>query len=473
MKVRWFLVFAALASAAAFLAWPPGVAAQSATTVTPNRSFAGTWEGKMDGLPGIDLRIAEAEGKISGAAIFYFQERHNGNGPWDVTVEYPAPLQVARLEGKTLTFEPEHHECHGCAELGPNAKFRMELTGSNQAHLSKLDDQNKDQDPGPELKLTRRIESTSWQDPSKHRVQFVTVEEGVRLEVLDWGGSGRPIVLLAGLGFSAHVFDGLAEELKDSYHVYGISRRGYGASSRPASGYTEERLAEDDLQVFDALGLVAPVIAGHSVAGNELSQLGIHHYDRIGALVYLDALNDGADDYTDYDALCAKLPEAMRKRPSPTPADLKSFAAYREWRLRTQGIAIPEAELRNQFAQNPDGSVGSYKIPGYVRDAIMAGGGKHDYSEIRVPVLAFVGYPGLPQDQIRENHLTDAAERTIVEAVFGTYVGMTKNRIKRIDSAAGGARVVELWGANHFVFLSNGAEVLRRLHAFVASLDSQ
>src|SRR5580700_12106247 len=109
-------------------------------------------------------------------------------------------------------------------------------------------------------------ESAPWRDPSKHKVQFVVVEDGVRLEVLDWGGTGRPVVLLAGLGMTAHVFDGFAEELTDFCHVYGITRRGYRASSRPASGYTEQRRAEDDLRVFDALGLVAPVVAGHSVA---------------------------------------------------------------------------------------------------------------------------------------------------------------------------------------------------------------
>src|SRR6202021_1286434 len=121
-----------------------------------------------------------------------------------------------------------------------------------------------------------------------------------QLEVLDWGGTGRPVVLLAGRGFTAHVFDGFAEKLTDSYHVYGITRRGYGASGRPASGYTEKRRAEDDLRVFDALGLVAPVVAGHSVAGNELSQLGIHPYERMAGLVYLEALNEGSEDYTVY-----------------------------------------------------------------------------------------------------------------------------------------------------------------------------
>jgi hypothetical protein len=34
-----------------------------------------------------------------------------------------------------------------------------------------------------------------WHDPSPHRVQFVTVEEGVRVEVIDRGGP--PVVLLA------------------------------------------------------------------------------------------------------------------------------------------------------------------------------------------------------------------------------------------------------------------------------------
>lgn len=67
-----------------------------------------------------------------------------------------------------------------------------------------------------------------WRDPSKHRVEFVTVEDNVRLEVLDWGGTGRPVVLLAGLGNTAHVFDDFAGKLSGACHVYGITRRGFG-----------------------------------------------------------------------------------------------------------------------------------------------------------------------------------------------------------------------------------------------------
>jgi non-heme chloroperoxidase len=45
-------------------------------------------------------------------------------------------------------------------------------------------------------------------------MQFVTADntanKPVNLEVLDWGGSGRPLVLLAGLGNTAHIFDKFA-----------------------------------------------------------------------------------------------------------------------------------------------------------------------------------------------------------------------------------------------------------------------
>ncbi|HEY2459427.1 MAG TPA: hypothetical protein VGI16_01400, partial [Candidatus Acidoferrum sp.] len=74
------------------------------------------------------------------------------------------------------------------------------------------------------LNLERATKDKAWPlDPSPHSVQFITVEDNVKLEVLDWGGSGRPLVLLAGLGDTAHVFDKFAPKLTPTYHVYGIT----------------------------------------------------------------------------------------------------------------------------------------------------------------------------------------------------------------------------------------------------------
>src|SRR4051812_4179722 len=74
-------------------------------------------------------------------------------------------------------------------------------------------------------------------DNAGHKVTFVTVEPGVQLEVLDWGGTGEPLVLLTGGGDNAHVYDQFAYHFTDRFHVFGITRRGFGRSSQPAHGY--------------------------------------------------------------------------------------------------------------------------------------------------------------------------------------------------------------------------------------------
>src|SRR5689334_10710942 len=53
----------------------------------------------------------------------------------------------------------------------------------------------------------RAQEVLNSRDPSPHKARFVAVEANVQVEVLEWGGSGRPLVLLAGAGNTAHVFD--------------------------------------------------------------------------------------------------------------------------------------------------------------------------------------------------------------------------------------------------------------------------
>jgi non-heme chloroperoxidase len=77
------------------------------------------------------------------------------------------------------------------------------------------------------------LEASAQTDSSAHRGQFVTVEPGVQLEVLDWGGSGRPLIFLAGAGDTAHRFDSFAPQFTAQHHVYGITRKGFGHPANP------------------------------------------------------------------------------------------------------------------------------------------------------------------------------------------------------------------------------------------------
>jgi biopolymer transport protein ExbD len=142
------------------------VAAQCARatqgTLSLKSGFAGTWKGTMNGLPGIDLTIREDESKIGGDIVFYFQERAGVNGPWQVAAEHAVPLLSSRVTGKVLTFEVEHHKCHGCTELGPKAAFHMELAGINEARLTRLGD---DGGEGEQLKLVRESGASGQSAP--------------------------------------------------------------------------------------------------------------------------------------------------------------------------------------------------------------------------------------------------------------------------------------------------------------------
>ena len=212
-------------------------------------------------------------------------------------------------------------------------------------------------------------QTVEWKDPSPHAVARVAVDDGVELEVLDWGGSGPAIVLLAGLGDTAHAFDDLAPALATRYRVVGVSRRGHGRSSSPQTGYTSARLAEDVVRVLDALSVQKPVIVGHSFAGEEMHVLGARHSARIAGLVYVDAAFNRADGSEDYDAVARTLPAA----PRPEPADLASFTTLRAFLLRTQGPAGPEARLRARYVANPDGSVrGPWAPELWVRQAFTS-----------------------------------------------------------------------------------------------------
>jgi non-heme chloroperoxidase len=297
-------------------------------------------------------------------------------------------------------------------------------------------------------------------DTSPHTVQFVTVDKDVKLEVLDWGGSGRPLVCLAGLGDTAHGFDNFAPKFTAHYHVYGITRRGFGASSKPAlivANYTADRLGDDVLAVIAALNLNRPVLVGHSIAGEELSSIGSRHPERVAGLIYLDAAlpfayynhanNDWLLDMLDLkkrmDALQAgaafdnQFIEGMMKSASQLEGDLQEE--------KKRAASMPDTHL----------SLG----PPQGLPIIF---GEEKYTAIHDPVLAIFACP--PSfDFIRNNPALKAA---MVADVSSRCLAQAK----ALQAGVPSAHIVRLPGADHDVFRSNEADVLREMNAFLAKL---
>lgn len=60
--------------------------------------------------------------------------------------------------------------------------------------------------------------------------------------------------------------------------------------------------------------------------------------------------------------------------------------------------------------------------------------------------------------------------RTAAKAYFTALEALTERQEKSVESGVPTARVTHIPGANHYVFLSNEAEVLKDIHAFLTSL---
>ena len=322
------------------------------------------------------------------------------------------------------------------------------------------------------------------QDASKHQVRLVAVESDVKLELIDWGGRGPAVILLAGSGHTAHVFDEFAPKLLDCCHVYAITRRGYGASTRLADEdrYGWKRLADDVYHVIEQEQIPKPVLIGHSMSGGEMTAVAHEHSDRLAGIVYLDALGDLEDDPPsdkEWLALQAALPPGLLPSPQCQPVDRSSFATYRRTWACELGFMFPESELRNMFEEKADGSVGGGRVPGWVSRAIgQRQIFRRDYSNIRVPVLALNnGFaPTATTDEVLKTlryEPKSPVERSAIERfvarsniVFGRWV--TKLKLGAPD-----ARIQYFPSAGHFVWMTREADVLREIHTFIASIPSR
>jgi len=306
-----------------------------------------------------------------------------------------------------------------------------------------------------------------WRDPSHHAVQFVAVEKDVRLEVLDWGGSGRSVILLAGGGNTAHVFDEFAEKLTTGFHVFGITRRGFGESDFSRSENAIDRLRDDVLTVIDKLKLERPALVGHSIAGAELSAIATSHPERVAGLVYLEAgypyaFGSGKGPTMKDFQIGGPQP------PAPNDSDLSSFSALQKWDAKVYGFRIPEAEFRQTWSTTSDG-----QRPAKARDfpgaqAFMEIMTKtKTYTDIPVPALVMFAIPNVQESWI--DNATDTAVREEARTYYTRLNALKEQQAKAFEVGVPSARVVRLQGM-HYIFLSNETEVLREMRAFLSGL---
>ena len=136
--------------------------------------------------------------------------------------------------------------------------------------------------------------------------------------------------------------------------------------------------------------------------------------------------------------------------------------------------------MRQAFAVLSDGRLGPYQAS--TRDinlAIGKGQIKRDYSNIRVPVLAFIAHPWPPDDPRRpsivfvddlEYQPANDDERAAIMAYVRVERRRVDQRSANLKRNVANARVVDVPHGGHYLFLTREAEVLSGMHSFLTTL---
>ena len=295
----------------------------------------------------------------------------------------------------------------------------------------------------------------AWVDPSPHRCGYVTVD-GVQLHYLSWGGQGEPIVLLHGLGTTAHTFDDLAPRLTDRFGVFALTRRGHAESDHPEGGYTIAQTTADVLGFLDAVGIRKAHFVAHSFGGAEATRLATEHPDRVRSVVYLDALPEWAQVDSVF---------GLRPAPRPAPGDaFRTVGTHRDWLRRAfYGFWTPALEADFRYARpNPAANAALQSEEASFRP---------NYARIRVPALAVVATQSL---RTQFPWLTEASAdpslrnraREYLDRVLNPYLLV---RADRFRAEVPNGRVVVLEGS-HYIMNSDPEKVAQTVRTFLLDL---
>jgi putative membrane protein len=204
--------------------------------------------------------------------------------------------------------------------------------------------------------------------------------------------------------------------------VIGITRRGFVPSSQPGSGYDVATRARDDVAVLDALGIDRAVFVGHSVAGSELTALGLHHSSRVESLVYLDA----------YDL--SRRFELADIPPAPfTERDGDSLSLYQAASQRYDDTLRPDHAVCIGVGFARKGSIAGSTTPPSIPGDILRGVQEPqsqpvDWAKVTVPRLGIFGSPSVT-GRLPYYWYLDAAGQAAFDAAWPAIVQWYADRI--------------------------------------------
>ena len=134
------------------------------------------------------------------------------------------------------------------------------------------------------------------QEPVKIESRTAEVN-GIKMQYL-FAGSGSPVFLLHGYAQNSHMWRPLIEQLATTNTVIAPDLRGFGATSKPDSGYDKKTMAQDVHALAVSLGYKSVAVVGHDIGLMVAYAYAAQYPTEVSRIALMDAFLPGVGDWT-------------------------------------------------------------------------------------------------------------------------------------------------------------------------------
>jgi non-heme chloroperoxidase len=209
-------------------------------------------------------------------------------------------------------------------------------------------------------------------------LKSITLDNGIMLEYAEQGHpNGLPVLLLHGFTDSWRSYEMVLPFLPSHLHVFSITLRGHGNSSKPGAGYEPCDFADDIAAFMRAIKLKSAVIVGHSMGSTIAQCVAVRYPELASGIVLTSALADFNQP------VMAGFREFVQELTDPIDS---AFIAE----FQTGGAVrpVPLEQIKTFIAE-------SMKVPAHVWKSVTSGWAKGDFTRQLVtynkPVLIIWG----------------------------------------------------------------------------------
>lgn len=242
-----------------------------------------------------------------------------------------------------------------------------------------------------------------------------TIDRGDAQIWWDEEGSGDPVLLIMGLGYSSDMWFRLVPELSTRFRTLRFDNRGVGRTGVPPGPYPVDTMAADAVAVLDAAGIDRAHVVGASMGGFIAQEVALQHPDRVRSLT-LGCTGPGGEQMVPADPAALEMIMARSTMSAEEAAEVAIPFVYASTTPRER--IDEDFRVRMEIPTTPEGYTNQ------VLGVTGWGGAYERLGTIKVPTLVLHGTADRLVDPDNAKVLADAipdAELVLLEGASHVF----------------------------------------------------